>query len=86
MITQISFLDENGNKVTVNNSTTEATMIIFIGAAIIFLIIGLLLGAGIMCFVMRHRYKYTFHASAYGGPQHEPSKSQNDYVSLPIHA
>ena len=59
-------------------------MSMVVGAAIICLIIGIVLGAGIMFYVIRFRCKGILHGSGSGGPHYVSAKSQNLYVSLPM--
>ena len=59
-------------------------MSMVVGASIICLIIGIVLGAGIMFYVIRFRCKGILHGSGGGGPHYVSAKSQNLYVSLPM--
>ena len=59
-------------------------MSMVVGASIICLIIGIVLGAGIMFYVIRFRCKWILHGSGGGGPHYVSAKSQNLYVSLPM--
>ena len=70
--------------VTVKASTSAASMSMVVGASIICLIIGMLLGAGIMFYLIRFRCKGIFPGSGNGGPHYVSAKSQNLYVSLPM--
>merc|ERR1719361_3091544 len=70
--------------VTMKASTSEATMSMVVGASIICLILGILLGAGIMFYVIRFRCKGILHGGGSGGPHYVSAKSQNLYVSLPM--
>ena len=55
-------------------------MSMVVGASIICLIIGIVLGAGIMFYVIRFRCKGILHGSGGGGPHYVSAKSQNLYV------
>jgi hypothetical protein len=78
-------VEGNGEKtVTMKASTAETSMSMVIGASIICLIIGILLGAGIMFYVIRFRCKSILHGSGNGGPHYVSAQSQNLYVSLPM--
>ena len=77
-------LDSDEKTVTMKASTAEATMSMVVGASIICLIIGILLGAGIMFYLIRFRCKGILHGAGGGGPHYVSAKSQNLYVSLPM--
>ena len=65
-------------------STGAGSMSMVVGASIICLVIGMLLGAGIMFYLVRFRCKGIFPGSGSGGPHYVSAKSQNLYVSLPM--